>query len=113
MSDKTPKVKLNESQRREILNGINTIEGQYKPIYDEAKELRNRFKTNMGVLINLRIFAQKYGTLSMVKKMANVYQKLGKIDNELYSITDKLETIKVKHKSLNELYNRYDKFCRK
>jgi chromosome segregation ATPase len=113
MSDKTPKVKLNESQLNEIWKGINTIQGQYDPIYTEAKELRERFKMKMTTLLNLRLFAQKYGTMSMIQKMAKVYQKLDKIDNELYSITAKLQTARSKYRSLNELFDKYVKFCKK
>jgi hypothetical protein len=113
MSDKTIKVKLNEGHRNDIMRGINSIEGQYEPIYNEAKELRTRFKKNMVILMNLRIFAQRYGTNVMIKRMDKLYQKMDKVDNELYSIVNKFEIAQTRHNGLNKLFNDYVKFCNK
>jgi len=113
MSEKTPKVKLNESHVDEIKQIINRMDDSYQPIYNEALELRTRFKQYMTILMNLRIFAQKYGTLIMVQKMAKVYQKFDKIDNVLYTIANKFSTVKSKHNGLKDLFNKYEKFCKK
>jgi uncharacterized coiled-coil DUF342 family protein len=113
MSNKTTKVKMNESHLNEIRQLISRIGDSYDPLYNEAHELRTRFKKHMDILMNLRIFAEKYGTLVMVQKMAKVYQKIDKIDNELYNIKDKLLTVKSKHDGLDDLFNKYEKFCNK
>ena len=113
MSNKTPKVKLNESQLNEIKQMLGKIEEIYQPILDEATRLRIQSKNHMTILMNLRIFAQKYGTLSMLQKMAKVYQKMDKIDNELYKIIDKMTTTNTKRDGLDELFGKYEKFCKK
>jgi hypothetical protein len=113
MTDKIIKVKLNESHRNDIMRGMKTIEGQYEPIYNEARELRKRFKKNMAVLMNLRIFANRYGTNIMIKQTDKLYQKMDKVDNELYSIVNKLEIAQTRHNGLNKLFDNYVKFCNK
>ena len=114
MSNKTPKVKLNESHLNEIKQLLSKIEEIYEPILNEASRLRIQFKKHMNIFMNLRIFAQKYGTLIMVQTMAKVYQKMDKIDNELYEIEDKMMmTINTRRDQLDELFGKYEKFCKK
>jgi hypothetical protein len=114
MSNKTPKVKLNESQLNEIRQLLSKIEEIYQPILDEASRLRIQFKKHIDIFMKLRIFAQNYGTLSMIQTMAKLYQKMDKIDDELYKITDKMMmTINTRRDDLDELFGKYEKFCKK
>lgn len=113
MSDKTPKVKLNESHRNEIWTNLSTMKARYDPLYNEARGLRVKFKKHMALVMNLRIFANRYGTKDMVNKFDKLYHKFDKIDSELYSIVNKLETLDVRHAGVNNLFSKYTTFCNK
>jgi len=113
MSDKTSKVKLNESHRNEITDNLARMKARYDPIYNEIGEVRIKFKAHMNILMNLRIFAQKYGTLDMTKKLNTLYKEFDIIDSKLYDATNKLGDIHKKHKAVEELFTKYEKFCKK
>jgi len=113
MSDKTPKVKLNESHRNEITVHLARMKAMYDPIYNEVGEVRKKFKAHMTILMNLRIFAQKYGTLGMIRKLNTLYKEFDIIDSKLYDATNKLGDIPKKHKAVEELFTKYEKFCKK
>jgi len=113
MSDKTPKVKLNESHRNEITVHLARMKAMYDPIYNEVGEVRKKFKAHMTILMNLRIFAQKYGTLGMIKKLNTLYKEFDIIDGKLYDATNKLGDIPKKHKAVEEFFTKYEKFCKK
>lgn len=113
MSNNTPKVKLNESHRNEIADNLSRMNAQYQSIYDEAAGLRKKFKAHMSLLMNIRLFAQKYGTLDMVKKLSKLYKGFDMLDSKLYDATNKLNNIPTKHKAVYDLFSKYEKFCKK
>ena len=113
MSNNTPKVKLNESHRNEIADNLSRMNAQYQSIYDEAAETRKKFKAHMTILVNIRLFAHKYGTLDMVKKSGKIYKGFDIVDSRLYDAMNKLNEIPKKHKAVYELFSKYEKFCKK
>ena len=113
MSDKTPKVKLNESHRNEITDNLAKMKALYDPIHTEVGEIRRKFKAHMSILMNIRLFAQRYGTLDMIRKLNTLYKEFDMIDSKLYDATNKFGDIPKKHKVVEELFTKYEKFCNK
>ena len=113
MSDKTPKVKLNESHRNEITVHLARMKALYDPIYKEVGEVRRKFKAHMTIFMNIRIFAWRYGTHDMIRKLNTLYKEFDILDSKLYDATNKLGDIPKKHKAVDELFTKYEKFCKK
>ena len=113
MSNKTPKVKLNESHRNEITVHLARMKAQYDPIDKEVGEVRRKFKAHMTILMNLRIFAQRYGTLDMIRKLNTLYKEFDILDSKLYAAMNKVGNIHMRHKAVENLFTKYEKFCKK
>jgi len=114
MSKKMPKVKMNESQRNDILANLNTIDEGFDPLHNEAQLLRDKLKNHMTILMNLRIFCNKYGTPSMAKQSTKLWNTLDKMDNKLYDIREALAGLRDHDfKDVTRLFENYEDFCEK
>jgi len=113
-----PKVKINESQRKDIRANLNTINQSFLPLHNEALQLKEKLKNHMTILMDLRIFYNKYGTPDMAKqlnKLLNtVWGTLDKFDDKLYDIKGDLMTLR-NHDfgAVIDAFDEYEKFCKK
>jgi ribosome-associated translation inhibitor RaiA len=113
MSKKTDKVKLNESQRDDIMTNLDTLSKSYFRVYNESHKLRTKFKEHMSIFMTVRLFAHKYGTMDMVRKMGKLYKKFDEFDKQLYDVMNKLKEMPKKHAKVDELFRKYEIFCNK
>lgn len=113
MSKKTDKVKMNEGQRVDIMTNLDTLSKSYFGVYNETHKLRTKFKEHMSIFMTVRLFAHKYGTMDMVRKMGKLYKKFDEFDKQLYDAMNKLKEMPKKHAKVDELFTKYEIFCNK
>jgi tetrahydromethanopterin S-methyltransferase subunit G len=114
MSKKMPKVKMNESQRKDIRENLNTIDESFDPLYKEFLQIRDKLKNHITILMNLRIFCNKYGTPNMAKQSTKLWNTLDKMDDKLYDIADALGGLRIHDvRDVIRLFENYEDFCKK
>jgi len=114
MSKKMPKVKINESQRKDIRANLKTIDESFYPLHNDAALLREKLKNHMTILMNLRIFCNNYGTPNMAKQSTMLWNMLDKMDDKLYNIRDALAGLHDHDfKDVTRLFENYEDFCKK
>ena len=113
-----PKVKINESQRKDIRANLNSINQSFIPLHNEALELRVKLKNHITILMDLRIFYTKYGTPDMGKQLNKLlntlWGTLDKFDDKLYDIKGDLMSLR-NHDfgAVIDAFDEYEKFCEK
>ena len=60
-----------------------------------------------------RSFAQRYGTLDMIRKLNTLYKEFDILDSKLYAAMNKVGKIHMRHKAVENLFTKYEKFCKK
>lgn len=114
MTKKMPKVKMNESQRKDIRANLKTIDEGFVPLHNEARLLRENIKNNITILMYLRLFCNKYGTPNMTKQSNKLWSMLDKVDNKLNNIAEALAGLRNHDlKDVIRLFENYENFCKK
>jgi hypothetical protein len=113
MSGNKTKVKLNKDRRETIKQNIAQMKSLRTEILSNSGDLITKIDKIQYLTYSLGEFAKNYGTKDMNGQCSNVNKTLVLYYNSLNNVYEKLETLGEKYKGVDELFEKYNKFCEK
>jgi hypothetical protein len=107
------KVKFSESECAIMRQKITRIISSLDPIINQVNELSVKPKSLTTIIMSIKQFADKYGSKDMMTQSSTLHYTCYSLHAELYSLTDRLITLRNTHKDIISIFNKYEKSCKK